>query len=355
MGHEILPGGDAPEIATLGLTRIRFEQFTAFESLNLELSPGVNVFIGANGTGKTHLLKAAYAACDVTRTGFSFAEKLTNVFLPTGRAIGRLVRRKEGGARGSIEVWRGDRKLRISFSNRSAKPSGARVTGRLGWSEEPMESVFIPVKEMLSNGPGFLSLYRQREIHFEEVYADVLIRAHRPPLREPVDKERKQVLRKLQEAAGGKIAVRNEEFFLASRRGNLEFTLLAEGLRKLGLLWLLVQNGTLRRGSVLFWDEPETNLSPQLRHVLVGALLELQRLGVQVLLATHDYSVLKELDLLTTAADHVLFHAFHYEGPDDRFVCETARSPFVLRHSPIDEAFSSLYDREIERSLRGAR
>ena len=355
MRREIPPGGIAPEPATLGLTRIRFEQFTAFESLNLELSPGINVFIGANGTGKTHLLKAAYAACDVTRTGFGFAEKLTNVFLPTGRAIGRLVRRNEGGGRGSIEIWRGDRKLRISFSNRSVKPSGARVTGRRGWSEEPIESVFIPVKEMLSNGPGFLSLYRQREIHFEEIYADVLIRAHRPPLREPVDKECKQVLRKLQEAAGGKIAVRNEEFFLAGRRGNLEFTLLAEGLRKLGLLWLLVQNGTLRRGSVLFWDEPETNLSPQLRHVLVGALLELQRLGVQVLLATHDYSVLKELDLLTTGDDDILVHALYYDGPDDRLECETARNPFVLRHSPIDEAFSSLYDREIERSLGGVR
>ena len=80
---------------------------------------------------------------------------------------------------------------------------------------------------------------------------------------------------------------------------------------------------------MLFWDEPETNLSPQLRHVLVSVLLQLQRLGVQVLIATHDYSVLKELDLLTTGDDDLPFHAFYYEGPDDLFVCETARSPSV--------------------------
>ena len=50
---------------------------------------------------------------------------------------------------------------------------------------------------------------------------------------------------------GGSIIVRNEKFFLRSRSGNLEFTLLAEGMRKLGLLWLLIQNGTLGESSNL--------------------------------------------------------------------------------------------------------
>ena len=64
------------------LTHIRLERFTAFEQLDLELNPGINVFIGANGTGKTHLLKVAYAVCDITKTGMDFAEKLTRVFYP---------------------------------------------------------------------------------------------------------------------------------------------------------------------------------------------------------------------------------------------------------------------------------
>ena len=37
------------------LTRVRLQRFTAFENLDLELSPGINVLVGANGTGKTHL------------------------------------------------------------------------------------------------------------------------------------------------------------------------------------------------------------------------------------------------------------------------------------------------------------
>ena len=75
----------------MSLTRIKLEHFTAFEQLDVVLSPGVNVFIGENGTGKTHLLKVGYAACDITKTKASFAGKLLRTFLPYERRIGRLV------------------------------------------------------------------------------------------------------------------------------------------------------------------------------------------------------------------------------------------------------------------------
>lgn len=48
------------------LSHIKLENFTAFASLDQAFSPGVNVIIGANGTGKTHLLKVLYAAAAIT-------------------------------------------------------------------------------------------------------------------------------------------------------------------------------------------------------------------------------------------------------------------------------------------------
>lgn len=332
------------------LTSIFLEQFTAFKRLDLKLGPGINVFIGANGTGKTHLLKVAYAACDITKTGLDFAEKLTRVFLPSGRVLGRLAKRQKERVMGHIEVFRGDKKLRAFFFSDSENPASSVTTGHDTWSEETIESVFIPVKEMLSHGPGFRSLYAQREVHFEEIYADILDRAYRPPLRGPLDSARRRILRDLQKAVEGEVTVKNEEFFLQTGHGDLEFTLLAEGMRKLGLLWLLVQNGTLLNGSVLFWDEPETNLNPKLCEVLINILLQLQRLGVQILIATHDFAILKELELQMTAGDQVRFHALYRDMSDGELRCESASLPFQLQHSPIDEAFSSLYDREIERS-----
>jgi recombinational DNA repair ATPase RecF len=98
----------------MALTRLRFERFTAFEELDVTLSPGINVFIGANGTGKTHLMKVAYAACDVSKTKDNLASKLIRVFLPSGRALGRLVKRHKGTTRCVAEVYRGERTIGVN-------------------------------------------------------------------------------------------------------------------------------------------------------------------------------------------------------------------------------------------------
>lgn len=335
------------------ITRIRLERFTAFAELDLELSPGINVFVGANGTGKTHVMKLMYAACDITKSKLSFAEKLIRVFLPSGRALGRLVKRQQASSTCSIELSRGRNKLRTYFSNHAKRPDSAKVTGINKWSAVPVESVYVPVKEMLSNAPGFRSLYSQRDIHFEEVYSDILDRAYLPALKGATDKTRKRLLTILQKAIQGKVTVKEEEFFLKNKQGDLEFPLLAEGMRKLALLSLLIQNGTLLKGSVLFWDEPETNLNPKLYGVLIEILLELQRTGVQVFLATHDYVILKEIDLRKKDNDEVKFHSLYHDSPTGELKCHTAARYLDIHPNAIAEAFADLYDREVKRSLGG--
>jgi hypothetical protein len=216
---------------------------------------------------------------------------------------------------------------------------------------DPIESVYIPVKEMLSNAPKFHSLYSQRDIHFEEIYDDILTRAYRPMLRGPTDHTRKELLKSLQEIVEGKVTTKEEEFFLSNRQGNLEFTLLAEGIRKLGLLWLLIQNGTLLNGSVLFWDEPGANLNPKLFGSLIEILLELQRNGVQIFLATHDYVILKELDLRQEPQDKILFHSLYRDEKTREIAIRSTDEYLQIHPNTIAETFSDLYNREIERTL----
>ncbi|MBF0126165.1 MAG: ATP-binding protein [Magnetococcales bacterium] len=96
---------------------------------------------------------------------------------------------------------------------------------------------------------------------------------------------------------------------VSKRQDNQEFglnlPLLAEGMRKLALIWLLIQNGTLQSGSVLFWDEPEANLNPALMGKVVEIILELHRQGVQVFLTTHNDVLLKEFDLRMRPDDQI--------------------------------------------------
>lgn len=256
-----------------------------------------------------------------------------------------------------MHLARGARKLDASFvshlDSSEALEFSTPPAFEETWARDGLESVYIPVKEMLSSAPGFRSLYAKREVHFEEVYRDILDRAYLPALRKPVCGLHGEILTKLRETIGGEVAVKNEEFFLRSEHGDLEFSLLAEGVRKLALLWLLIRNGTLESGSILLWDEPETNLNPKLFGVVIDVLLKLQRAGVQVFLATHDYVILKELDLQAKSADEVAYHAFFQKAETGEIGCDTTYDYRDIDPNAIADTFTDLYDREIERSLGG--
>lgn len=332
----------------MALTRLKLSKFTAFSQLQVELSPGINVFIGKNGTGKTHLLKVLYSVCKITEGKQDLSEKLVRVFMPYEDRIGRLVHRRRGVDWAKIEASRDDRRLTFEFSSRAS--DAPKIRNLQAWLSRKIVASYIPPKEFLSHAAGFRSLYERREVAFEEVYDDLLAQAYLPPLREQDDR-RTKVLEILRKAIEGKVILKGDEFFLKNRQGNLEFPLLAEGMRKLGLIWVLVQNGTLLGGSVLLWDEPEANLNPSLMPLLVEVLLELQRSGVQIILATHDYVVLKALDLKMRSDDQVAYHSLFRDAESGEISAATAAAYTDIHPNAILETFSDLFDQEVVRSL----
>lgn len=337
------------------LTQIELTNFTAFESLNEGFSPGVNVIIGVNGTGKTHLLKILYAACAVTMgedKEKGFVRKLLAVFKPYEARITRLIRRRQGLSAAGITVRRDDgRAITIAFGNQRGDVNAIRVDGEPQWQATALEAAYIPVKEMLANAPGFLSTVAKRELQFEEIYPDIVKRAYLPRLTGN-DQDRTRLLKALQTAINGKVVIKGEYFFLKNSQGELEFTLLAEGVRKLALVWLLIQNGTLLAGSVLFWDEPEANLNPSLMGEVVDVILELQRLGVQVFLTTHDYVLLKEFDLRKKSGDALRYISLFRDG-SGAVSANSGETYTGIAPNAILETFSDLYDRQLVRSLGG--
>jgi ABC-type ATPase involved in cell division len=338
------------------IRHLELENFTAFAALNQAFSPGVNVIIGANGTGKTHLLKVLYAACAVTvgeDKDKGFALKLRNVFNPYEGRVGRLARRQASSVNAKVVVTKDSPgKLRAEFSNHTNKPDAMKVTGETAWAREELTSAYIPVKEMLAHAPGFLATAAKREIAFEEVYVDIIKQAFLPKLMGPADTARQHLLTALQKAIDGKVVAKGEYFFLKNKQGELEFTLLAEGMRKLALIWLLIQNGTLLAGTILFWDEPEANLNPALMGEVVEVILVLQRFGVQVFLTTHNYVLLKEFDLRKEKADKIRYLSL-FRDESGAVSSNASDSYSDVDPNAIAGTFSDLYDREITRSLGG--
>ncbi len=74
-----------------------------------------------------------------------------------------------------------------------------------------------------------------------------------------------------------------DTFFLEKANGKEEFNLVSEGIRKLSLLWLLVKNDALKKGSVLFGDESEANMNPAVIPVIAKLIMILNLNGVQIL------------------------------------------------------------------------
>ena len=206
------------------------------------------------------------------------------------------------------------------------------------------EAVFIPALDMMGHTKGFTSIYRRREIDFDETYNDIVEAFFLPPLRELSDGQ-KALIATLESTLDGKLELEGERFFLNRTDGRFAMPAVAEGHRKIATLIRLIQVGMLEPGSTLFWDEPEVNLNPILMDEIVSALLTLSRAGVQIFLATHSYVILKELEVQATKQDSLRFFALG-ATPQGSVVHQADRY-LDLQPNKIEQQYSELYDRGI--------
>ncbi len=65
-----------------------------------------------------------------------------------------------------------------------------------------------------------------------------------------------------------------------------------------GAVAYLLANGTLAQQSLLFWDEPETNLNPRYMKDVANLLVDIAGHGTQVFIATHSLFMMRDLSML---------------------------------------------------------
>lgn len=336
----------------MAVQRIQLENVTVFESLNLELSPGLNIFIGENGMGKTHIMKLIYSACKAVRHDVSFPQKMVRVFMPHEFNIRRLVSRSNHGNTAKITVSTDDAEISMKFTTKTSRWD-AEVKNEDKWEKQlaDLSCVFIPAKEILSNGWHFESAVHVGNVEFDDTYVDVVaaakidISAGRDP------RPRKKYLDILQKATDGKVLLEKDRFFLKQGSQKIEFSLVAEGIRKLALLWQLIKNGTLEGGSILLWDEPETNLNPRYIPTVVEMLLALQRDGVQVFVSTHDYFLIKYFEIKRNEKDLIQYHSLYREGDKSPIICESKDELDAVQHNSIQDTFIKMYKEEIKKAM----
>jgi len=357
----ILSTADEPQNALLDSIQMR--RFSLFSDENLQFSRGINVFIGRNGCGKSHLIKllysivkecgktaAASATLEADKLDNRLARKLAGVFRPEGDHIGRLVQRGHGRRRAEVEArFTNGGKCGFTLSSLDRLKITA---GNIGSIEE---AAFIPSREALAIFEGFIAAYQKRELAFDETYYDLCVALSAGQLRGKREGRLDQLIKPLEEEIRGKVRLEGGRFYVSGEDGRIEAHLLSEGWRKLAALAQLLINGTLTRNGFLFWDEPEANLNPQMIVRLSETLLKLANQGIQVFVVSHDYLLTTRLSLASeypqqTPEDQrcdVKFFGLERQGADEYGVRITSgRTLAELADNPILSEYAALYDYE---------
>jgi predicted ATPase len=340
--------------------RLKLQNFTAFEAAEFVFSPGINVLIGENSSGKTHALKCLYTllkTCETlhrdqlantTRRHDRLHDKFAGVF--KADTVGRLVRRGRGRDVSNVyleyeDINRNQQALQVNVTTLSKVSMDALIL------PNPAPSVYLPSREFLSIYEGFLAAYQQRETAFDETYYDLSLALNATPLRGPRLQETKQLLAPLEKIIRGQVEQKQGRFYVHLPEGKLEAHLVAEGYRKLATVMYLIKNGSLLQNGILFWDEPEANLNPKLVMVIIKFLQQLADSGVQVFLATHDYLLTQELSALTESEPQtpVRFFSLFRQEKMSGVILETGDTLAALEHNPILEEFAAHYDRTVTR------
>ena len=400
------------------INNIKISNFTVFKNAEINFSKGLNVFIGRNGTGKTHLLKLINCLDkklynsneklelkkfnnlknkikeqidDVEKPGIKFFNDIDENSYPFDIDINKVfsrfsdfdkIKKAFSEFRSSLknkdedkfrkileDTFNKPKECNIIFNeniNLELRHKGFNITD--GWiptfdfilsykksfSFKNKNFTFIPCKDILTSSNGFTALYDKRDIHFEAVYYNIIKKTELPKLRE-LDKDLLEIAKKIEDAIGGKTIYKNNNFFIDYKNiGEISFDMVAEGHKKLALIYILIVNGEIDKNTILLLDEPESNLNPSLTDLLVNILLSLSKLGVQIFIATHNSFILDDIELQRTDKDAIMYHYFYFDENDfnSGVKIETKESLSDLENNPINEKIIKQHNEYIDDMIK---
>ncbi|MGL4912083.1 MAG: AAA family ATPase [Romboutsia sp.] len=335
------------------IEKINIKNFTVFKNIDVNFSDGINVMIGENGSGKTHILKLIYGMCQNSEDSRStkiaqeyFKTNPLNLIRENNSYSKDLFKRTHSGIRFS-----NNNEISYGFNDDYGKGIFDKPIEVIGTSEDNIipNIIYIPAKEMLSHSKGFLALNNKYDMPFDKTYIDIITNAELPEIKE-VSSINQKILNIISKIIGGTVIYESDTFYILKENNKkVEFSLEAEGLRKFGLFYKLIRNGLIEKDSILLWDEPETNINPELIPVLVDILMMLQKEGVQIIIATHSYNLAKYFEIKRKENDDVYFHSLY--KTEDGVKVQSDKYFGELENNSIIKADSKLLDEVIEESF----
>ncbi|MBK8562891.1 MAG: AAA family ATPase [Saprospiraceae bacterium] len=352
------------------IKRLELENFTCFGKVAMDFSPGINVFIGENGTGKTHLLKAIFMSTNIglldgvtpilkanDNSSFLLAPAPTKAFLsnyypPSVRSI-NLIKKGTPSDKSGIIKFKG-------FGNENN--FGLQIdTVRNEWDgtfQMKHKGVFIPQQEVLSWFRGFIASYEERDSAIDPTYYLLAKSLALSKLKGEKLNDAIRLSKELEESIGVTVQLEGDEFFIYyNQGGGIRSALEASGINKLSQMLYLVLNGSLTKNTILIWDEPEVGLNPKYIKLVAQFLISLANAGCQIFVTTHDYLLPYELSLSKEYEDVVEgkvppMKFFTLMKGDDGTVVESGETMYDLPYDSIMEGHLQFHEKreQLQRS-----
>lgn len=305
----------------MAIKRVELRDILVFKgTFTVEFCPGINILIGANGTGKTTLIKRVYEEMTDNYFRRDFPESGVSEATPKILSTGNI-------------------------------DTGSAV-GVIFDETETTQIIYIPEKDILEHSRGLLPFIEEKQTGFGKIYRNLLIKAMDVPTNyqsEFQQKTRNVII----DIIGGEVEYDNNsgEFVTIHKDGKrIPFANEASGFKKLGLLGLLVKCGRLKENSILIWDEPENSLNPEHIPVLVSILLELADNGVQIFLATHDYNLTRFFDVRKNRNIPVMFYNL-IKNEEDSIQCLKSAKYMKLPENHLESANAELFKAVVESAM----
>ena len=128
------------------------------------------------------------------------------------------------------------------------------------------------------------------------------------------DKFIKEFTQKSKEIIRGDIESSGDSFiFNKEGEKNYDIVNASSGTKSIGLLQYLVTNKALKKGSILYWEEPEVHLHPEWQLKMVDLFIELMNADIKIVFSTHSPFMADYLNALSKRndfKDRVSFNVF---------------------------------------------
>ena len=98
----------------------------------------------------------------------------------------------------------------------------------------------------------------------------------------------KSFVEKSKKIINGNIEDSGDSFIFKTDNKDFDIVNASSGIKSIGLLQYLVTNKALKKGSTLFWEEPEVHLHPTWQLKMIDLFIELMNAGVKIVFSTHS-------------------------------------------------------------------